>query len=120
MVCVSKSLQGFGNEEIIAMLCVQSPQCSYRSIGLYPYAQKWPNLTLPCRACGPVYAPRLYAEVDSSNLAENDGITKLVDTPCHDFYESVCVNSHQLVLYSILTAASTLAMVMGVPVFIGT
>ena len=87
------------------MLCVQSPQCSYRSIGLYPCAQKWPILTLPCRA---------------SNLAGNDGITKLVDTPCHDFYESVCVNSHQLVLYSILTAASTLAMVMGVPVFIGT
>ena len=89
-------------------------------IGLYPYAQEWPILTLPCRACGPVYAPRLYAEVDSSNLAENDGITKLVDSPCHDFYESVCVSSHQLVLYSILTAASTLAMVMGVPVFIGT
>ena len=94
---ISKSLQGlqdFGNEEIIAMLCVQSPQCSYRSIGLYPYAQKWLILTLLCRVRGPVCAPR--------------------------FYESVCVNSHQLVLYSILTAASTLAMVMGVPVFIGT
>ena len=34
--------------------------------------------------------------------------------------ESTCVSSNRLMFYSILTAASALAMVMGVPVFIGT
>ena len=31
-------------------------QRAYRSIGLYPCAQKWPILTLPCRGRGPVGA----------------------------------------------------------------